>query len=420
MFIERWKYLQGYVRVRLSGYAPERFFNLCGSRGILIWNLEYVDGQYEFCISVKGLKGLKPILRKTRTRFAIKERAGLPFVFVRCRKRKLFFAGAAACCCLVYVMSLFVWKIEVNGNLHETDSAILEFLEKENVYHGLLKSRIDCEKVEEALRAEYGDVIWASAKLEGTALIIDVQESLAAGRQAPGEAAGDGAPSDLVAEKDAVIYSILTRQGTPQVEKGMRVQAGSLLVEGRNPVLDDNGEIASYQYCASDADILGVTEYQYEDKFPLRHKEKAFTGEESVSYGLRVFGRLARLPYFGGRFKEYDAVTDERAAKIGETFYLPLSLVRQTRREYETVEKTYSKTEAETLAKERLDGFCEDLEQKGVQIIENNVMIVTDGKNCTASGSLRAIEPIGARRATAATELPQEGQTEDEPDGNGH
>ena len=43
-------------------------------------------------------------------------------------------------------------------------------------------------------------------------------------------------------------------------------------------------------------------------------------------------------------------------------------------------------------------------------------MIVTDGKNCTASGSLKVIEPIGTRKATSITDLTEEGQMEDESD----
>ena len=150
MLIDRVKYFQGYVRVRLFGYAPERFFNLCSNRNILIWNLEYHDDQYEFCISLRGFRQLKPILKKTRTKLVIVERIGLPFAMRRYRKRKLFFAGVVLCCVLLYTMSLFVWKIEVNGNLHETDSNIIKFLQEKKVYHGLLKSKIDCEKIEEA------------------------------------------------------------------------------------------------------------------------------------------------------------------------------------------------------------------------------------------------------------------------------
>ena len=418
MLIDKLKYLQGYVRVRLFGYAPERFLNLCSNHNILIWNLEYHDEQYEFCISLRGFRQLKPILRKTRTKLVVIERTGLPFVMRRYRKRKLFFAGIVLCCTLLYIMSLFVWKIEINGNLHETDSGIIKFLEEKQVYHGLLKSKIDCEKIEEELRAGYEDIIWASAKLKGTMLIIDIQENLATNQQAQEKQTEDDEPSDLVADKEAEIYSILTRAGTPQVEKGMQVKPGDLLVEGKNAVLNDAGEIANYQYCISDADILGITRYSYHDSFPLKYEDKVFTDRESSAYGLQIMQMQFRLPHILHKFEKYDTITDEYDLKIGETFYLPLAFLRETRKEYQIESKQYTKQEAENLANKKIAEFCKELSEKGVQIIENNVMIVTDGKNCTASGDIKVIEPIGVRKATSLTELPQEGQMEDESDGN--
>lgn len=418
MLIDKVKYFQGYVRVRLFGYAPERFLNLCSNRNILIWNLEYHDDQYEFCISLRGFRQLKPILKKTRTKLVIVERTGLPFAMRRYRKRKLFFAGIVLCCALLYTMSLFVWKIEVNGNLHETDSNIIKFLEGKKVYHGLLKSKIDCEKIEEELRAGYEDIIWASAKLSGTMLIIDIQENLATNQQAEEQQSEEGTPTDLVADKEAEIYSILTRAGTPQVEKGAEVKPGDLLVEGKNPVLNDAGEIANYQYCVSDADILGITLYSYQDSFPLKYEDKVFTGRESSSYGIRVLQNQFRFPHFLHKFEKYDTITDEYDFKIGESFYLPLVFLKETHKEYQMEAKRYKKEEAENLAKQKLEEFCKELSEKGVQIIENNVMIVTDDNTCTASGSLKVIEPIGIRKATSITDLPQEGQMEDESDGD--
>lgn len=418
MLIDKLKYLQGYVRVRLSGYAPERFLNLCSNHNILIWNLEYHEEQYEFCISLRGFRQLKPMLRKTRTKLIIIERTGLPFVMRRYRKRKLFFAGVMLCCTLLYVMSLFVWKIEVNGNLHETDNGIIKFLEEKQVYHGLLKSKIDCEKIEEDLRAGYDDIIWASAKLKGTMLIIDIQENLATNQQAQEKQSKSGEPSDLIADKEAEIYSILTRAGTPQVVKGMQVKPGDLLVEGKNSVLNDAGEIASYQYCVSDADILGITSYSYHDSFPMKYEDKVFTERKSSAYGLQMMQMQICLPHVLHNFKKYDTITDEYDLKIGETFYLPLTFLKETRREYQTEPKQYTKQEAENLANKNLEEFCKELSEKGVQIIENNVMIVTDGKNCTASGDIKVIEPIGVRKATSITDLTQEGQMEDESDGD--
>lgn len=418
MLIDKVKYLQGYVRVRLYGYAPERFLNLCSSRNILIWNLEYHEEQYEFCISIRGFKQLKPILKKTRTKLVIIERTGFPFAMRRYRKRKLFFAGIVLCCALLYTMSLFVWKIEVNGNLHETDSSIIKFLEGKQVYHGLLKSKIDCEKIEEELRAGYEDIIWASAKLSGTMLVIDIQENLATNQQAAEQQSESDEPSDLVADKEAQVYSILTRAGTPKVEKGAVVKPGDLLVEGKNPVKNDAGEVANYQYCVSDADILGITSYTYHDAFPLKYEDKVFTGRESSSYGFRILQSQFQAPHFLHKFQKYDTITDEYDLKIGEAFYLPLVFVKETQKEYHTETKQYTKKEATSLAEQKLDEFCKELAEKGVQIIENNVMIVTDGKSCTASGALKVIEPIGVRRATSITDQPQEGQIEDESDGD--
>lgn len=338
----------------------------------------------------------------------------------RYRKRKLFFAGIMLCCALLYVMSLFVWKIEVNGNLHETDHGIIKFLEEKQVYHGLLKSKIDCEKIEEELRAGYEDIIWASAKLKGTMLIIDIQENLATNQQAQEKQSESDEPSDLIADKEAEIYSILTRAGTPQVEKGMQVKPGDLLVEGKNSVLNDAGEIASYQYCVSDADILGITSYTYHDSFPMKYEDKVFTDRKSSAYGLQMMQMQIRLPHVLHKFQKYDTITDEYDLKIGETFYLPLTFLRETRREYQIETKQYTKQEAENLANKNLKEFCKELSEKGVQIIENNVMIVTDGKNCTASGDIKVIEPIGIRKATSITDLTQEGQMEDESDGDGN
>ena len=179
MFADKLKFLQGYVKVRLTGYAPERFLNLCSNRNILIWNLEYREEHYEFCISLPGFRQLKPILRKTKTRLLILERFGLPFWMHRYRKRKIFFFGILLCSVSLYVMSLFIWNIQVEGNLHRTDSAIIKFLEEHDIYHGILKSRLDCAALEELLRSEYDDVIWAAAKIQGTRLIIEIQEKLA-------------------------------------------------------------------------------------------------------------------------------------------------------------------------------------------------------------------------------------------------
>ncbi|MCI8894234.1 MAG: sporulation protein YqfD [Lachnospiraceae bacterium] len=414
MIAEKIKFFQGYVRVRLTGYAPERFLNLTSSRNILIWDLQYREEHYEFCISIRGFRQLKPLLKKTKTRLLILEKHGFPFWLHRYRKRKLFAAGVTLCLILLFVMSRFIWSIEIEGNGHRTDDVILKYLESVDVYHGIAKSRLDCSEIEELLRSGFDDIIWASAKIQGTRLIISIQENLIANQNL--EKPSDLGPSDLVADKEAEIYSILTRQGTPCVEKGSVVKPGDLLVEGRLPIVGDSGEIVSYQYCSTDADILGITLHSYEDSFSLEYEDKIRTGNTHNSYRLMAFQKQLKLPGRTHGFARYDTVVEEHPLKLGENFYLPFVWCKEQAFEYRIQRKTYTEEEARQLAEEKLQKFCKKLKQKGVQILENHVIIVVEGEVCRAAGDLKVIEPIGTRQATEITEVQQEGQHTDESD----
>ena len=118
MFVLSWiKFFRGYVYVHLTGYATERFLNLCGSRNILIWNLKPTEDGYYFYISVDGYRSLKPILKKTKTKARILKKYGVPFQLFRYRKHKVFAAGIAVSAVLLFYCSGYVWNIEVKGIL---------------------------------------------------------------------------------------------------------------------------------------------------------------------------------------------------------------------------------------------------------------------------------------------------------------
>ena len=106
----------GYVKLRLHGYSPERFLNLCNARKLEIWGILCKNGDYEFYMTVPGYRKVRPLVRKSRVRLRGLERRGLPFFLYRNRKRKLFGAGVAGFFILLYVMSLFIWDIEFEGN----------------------------------------------------------------------------------------------------------------------------------------------------------------------------------------------------------------------------------------------------------------------------------------------------------------
>ena len=60
------RYIRGYVKIRIQGYSPERFLNLCRYHQILIWGLTPRANAYEMYLTLDGFRKLRPIIRKTQ------------------------------------------------------------------------------------------------------------------------------------------------------------------------------------------------------------------------------------------------------------------------------------------------------------------------------------------------------------------
>lgn len=98
-------YFRGSLRIRISGFSPERFLNACMHRNIYIWNIQPVQDFYEMNISISDFRMLKPILKKTGVRAVIIKRYGFPFFSVSAQEKKsaLWWSGMRGRIYLSYV-----------------------------------------------------------------------------------------------------------------------------------------------------------------------------------------------------------------------------------------------------------------------------------------------------------------------------
>jgi len=395
------------------GFSPERFLNLCSNHNILLWDLKNVGDTYEMSISLRAFKQLKPLLKKTKTKLIIIEKQGLPFFLHRYRKRKVFFLGILCSAVLLYLLSSFIWNIHIEGNYSQTTEVILEYLEEEGISHGIWKDNVNCKDIATILRARFNDIIWVSAKIEGTRLIIDVQENT----DTQLEETVEYEPSDLVANKDGIVTSIITRAGIPQVTVGDIVNVDDLLILGRLDITDDSQTVIRHEYVPADADIYIQTSYTYNDEFSLTYESKEFTGNVKKIYFIKLFDKSFGLFPKKSPYDTYDTVEDETQLKLTENFYLPIHMGTTELKQYETVTKKYTEEEAIALANENLNLFNEKLMEKGVQISQNNVKIDVDEESCKASGEIVVIEKIGKRVETEIAEIldsPEEGTADNE------
>ena len=80
---------------------------------------------------------------------------------------------------------------------------------------------------------------------------------------------------------------------------------------------------------------------------------------------------------------------------IGKNFYLPFQIEAYTIKEYRLKKETVSMEAAAASVKEKLSRYIGNLQEKGVQIIENNVKITNSGDECLAEGDITVRQLIG-------------------------
>ena len=387
------EYARGHVRILVWGSSYERFLNMCVKHNIILWDLQAVHDAYEMNISIRGFRRLRPLVKKSGTKVRITKRYGLPFFLDRYKKRKMLFGGFLMGLLLILFLSGFIWDIHIEGNQIRTEEVVFAFLEEAEITHGMWKAGIDCKALAASLRKEFDDFIWVSVRIQGTRLLIDVQENT----DLTLEDEATYGPSDLVSNLNGVVTKIVTRSGIPQVKAGDTVKKGDLLVTGQIEIKDDAGEVTHYQYCAADADIYIQTEYEYRDTLPMKYQVKEYTGQIKQGFYVELFGKKFHFLKRKNAFEQYDVVTTIRQLRLTENFYLPILWGKTEHRAYEIQEKTATKEEALRKANDNLNKNLEKSREKGVQIFKNDVKIETDGKNCKARGKITIIEKAGRR-----------------------
>lgn len=383
MLIHVIRWFTGYLYVSIRGYSPGRFINLCSNNHILIWNLKHTNNGYECYISVKGYKQLRPIAKKTKTRPYILERHGFPFLCNRLQKRKIFLMGSILSIFMIYGMSLFLWNITIQGEYSHTKEALIEYLRKQNIHEGVLKNRINCRDIEEDIRKEYIDIGWVSAEMKGTRLIIKLKET-----NIKENTDTDTTPHHIIALKDGIITSIITREGSPQVKVGAVVKKGDILVSGIIDIIRDNTELLNRKIVASDADILMKSVYNYEEEVKLKYIKKIYTGQEKKGYGLGTNQHIINIYKPFKLYEKYDIIENEYNLRLTDNFYLPIVTSQKIYKEYIEQEKSYSIDEAREIMNKKLSLYLEKLMKKGVVVIENNVKIVLKDKTYIARGKI--------------------------------
>ena len=289
LFLTLWHYLKGYVIVEVDGGQAEKFINLLTYHGIPIWQLSSKEGHLTFCMNAAAFKTIKADVKKAKCRVKIKSKRGLPFVTNKYKRRYFFMVGMIAFICLLWLLTSFVWLIDVEGNQRISAMEIMHTLEDKGYETGKLKGKLNLREAETLLINTYPELVWVGIHYEGTRMVVSVSESVLPPQMMPLE----NAPAALCAKRDAMITYIAVEKGKPMVKAGDIVKKGDMLVNGEMPLGEED---PSLYYTHAKADIRGKTVYVATKEITLSQVKKSYINKTSKRYCLKLFNK--KWPFY--------------------------------------------------------------------------------------------------------------------------
>lgn len=349
-------YILGYVNILVEGYFVEKFINICNKQKIFLWNLKRSKTTIIYAnVSIKDFKKLKPIAQKTKCKIKIKSKKGLPFIFNKYKKRKIFVIGLAMVLITIFTLSKFIWNIEVIGNEKINADEIIQIANENNLKIGKFKNKVDTKKIINKLRLERDDIAWIGIKIKGTNAIIKIVESIP-----KPNIIDDEEFCNIVATKDAIIKKISAQNGTPVVKEGEIVKKGTVLIAGWL-----EGKYTGTRYVHATGSVQGKVWYTQKERIYFKQQKKEQTGNVENKYSLNINNFKINFNKGVSKFKNYDTIETNKKVKLFSNFYLPIELIKITNTEVNITDITYTLEEAKNIgiekAKQELNNKIENL-----------------------------------------------------------
>lgn len=388
MFLPIWNYLKGYVIIKASGLSAGKFINMAAYYGVDLWDIRNDGKNYFIKARMADVDELKEISRKSGCRTEVIKYRGIPFLVKKYKKRRAFIFGCVFFIFYICSMSLFVWRVKVEGNYRVAGEDIKNFCASQGLRAGVLKNDVDLNKISNDIIAQFGDIAWASVNIDGSEAIISISETIP-----ETEIIDNSEPCDIISQYDGIIESIMVVEGTPTVSAGDIVKKGDMLVSGRLSFKDGEEE-KGYTYVKSDAYIRARTVHRLSFSVDKRKNEKEYTGNSSISVYISLFGNEYG---FGmpNNFENCDyKLRNDIGLSIGD-YKIPFGLKIYNAEEYILKEALITKEEADIMAKDVLLTYGEENFGFDAYVISQDLNGSDEGDKVNYTAVLEVSHKIG-------------------------
>ncbi len=337
--------LRGQVRLRVECAFPERVLNLCGARDLAFWDLEWESDTAFTCrMSRRDYAALQRAAERLECRLTVVGREGVPFLLGRLRHRQALLVGLVGGGLVLFLGSFFIWDFEIEGNEAVPEEQILRALEDCGVTIGTFGMSLDGESIRNHVLLEIPELSWIAVNVSGCQANVQVRE-----RVEPPELVDEETPANVVARRAGLVLEVRDWNGMAAVLPGTAVTEGQLLISGVEDL-----ETLGARVLAGTGSVQARTWYSLTTTIPLQMETKRYTGREKTVLSL-VLGKQ-RI-----KFSSNSSISGEKYDKITQRtpwsllgVPLPVTVVTETYRFYETETVTLDAAQAKALGEEIL------------------------------------------------------------------
>ena len=384
-------FLSGRCTLSVPSLHRTAAMNLCMQMGLQYANFVWCeDGSVQFSCSSSSARRFLAACRKRDIEVKVLAYCGLPRLLKRMTERAGLLVGAALAIALVVLSGLFVWDVQISGNVTLTDGEVIGELQKCGFGVGSYLPSLRVREIENRVLMASESIGWLSINLDGTVARVQIIEHVTGERGEDDDATGKR-PANLVAVRDGQIEYLELYRGNAVVTVGQAVKAGELLVSG----LYDS-TTGSIRFTRAAGRVMARTERTVEVQIPLSYEEKVYDDPILQEIELHFFNFSQKIFKNSGN---PDVLCDiikynTHLGQLGNN-RLPVSISRTEVRPYRLEVRERTPEEALELCYEALEGELSALSGE-VQLLQKDIMTRVGESSVTLVCTVTCIENIAA------------------------
>ncbi len=175
---DKFPFINGKIQLRIISKNSEQLLNTIWKREIKVTDV-IRENLYSMCLMInsENFKEIKKICDETNSEVSVIKMGKLiKFIY----NLKVYFTlsiGIGVSIGIIMFLSMFIWRIDIEGDKHMSPYEIRQAIKDLGVHKGMLKFKIDTDKLEEEIVANNKNLLWSKVRVQGSTLQIEVIES---------------------------------------------------------------------------------------------------------------------------------------------------------------------------------------------------------------------------------------------------